>query len=132
MNMGKGNDISRLYIMLFTLLFAFLSKIILDNFLSLTSIPVIVSFIIAPALGLILSQKMFEKKYDWKELGIFALMMLLSNFGMQLIPSLRDLQLFNLVTTTTIGLIGTFAIYFVTILLSVTVSDAITDKKKIF
>ena len=130
--MGKGNDTSRLYIMLFTLLFAFLSKIIIDTFLSMTTIPLIVSFIIAPAFGLLLSKRMFEKKFDWKELGIFALMMLLFNFGMQLIPSLRELQLFNLMTTTTIGLIGTFGVYFVTILLSVALSDAITDKRKIF
>ncbi|MEK6884596.1 MAG: hypothetical protein AABY22_33495 [Nanoarchaeota archaeon] len=127
--MTRKLDVSRIYIMFFSVILAIVAKLIFDNVLPIfTSIPVILSFVISPVIALLISQKMIEKKFDGKEVGIFVVMMFISNFLMQLIPSLRELNLFLLQTTTTTGMIGTVTIYLLTIPLSVLVSDVITDK----
>ena len=120
-------DIKRIYIMFFATIFAIFVKLLVDNFLPLTSIPNIIGFAVSPIAGLLLAQLMIEK-FDGKEIGLFALFMFLSNVILQLFPNIREFNLFNLTTGTTIGLTVTIVAYLVTIPVSVLLSDLITDK----
>lgn len=118
-------DIGRLYIMLFATIFAIFLKLASDNFIA---IPQIIGFALSPVLALGISQWLFEKKIDGKEIGLFVVFMFLTNILIQLFPNIRDFSLFSLQTGTAIGLVVTVTAYWMTIPLSVAISDAITDK----
>ena len=121
-------DIKRIYIMFFSVIFAIFLKLAIDGIPMLSGIPVIVGFAISPLLALLISQSMVERKIDGKEIGLFVLFMFLSNFVLQLFPTIRDFNLFNLTTATTIGMMVTVTAYLITIPVSVLLSDIITDK----
>lgn len=120
-------DIKRIYIMFFATILAIATKLLVDNFLPLTSIPNIIGFAVSPVVGLLVAQLMIEK-IDGKEVGLFVLFMFLTNFALQLFPNIRDFNLFALTTGTTIGLVVTISAYLLTIPISVLLSDMITDK----
>lgn len=120
-------DIKRIYIMFFATILAIATKLLVDNFLPLTSIPNIIGFAVSPVVGLLVAQLMIEK-LDGKEVGLFVLFMFLTNFALQLFPNIRDFNLFALTTGTTIGLVVTISAYLLTIPISVLLSDMITDK----
>ena len=121
-------DIKRIYIMFFSVIFAIFLKLAIDGIPMLSGIPVIVGFAISPLLALLISQSMVERKIDGKEIGLFVLFMFLSNFVLQLFPTIRDFNLFNLTTATPIGMMVTVTAYLITIPVSVLLSDIITDK----
>ena len=121
-------DEKRIHIMFFATIFAIVLKLVFDNVPFLAKLPVIVGFALSPVLALLVSQFMIEKKGDGKEIGLFVLFMFMSNFVLQLLPNVRDFNLFNLTTATTIGLMVTVTAYLLTIPTSVLLSDAITDK----
>lgn len=126
--MGSKIDIKRIYVMFFSVIFAILLKLAIDSIPMLSGIPVVVGFAISPLLALLISQSMIEKKIDGNEIGLFVLFMFLSNFIVQLFPTIRDFNLFNLTTATTIGIVVTVTTYLITIPISVLLSDMITDK----
>lgn len=121
-------DIKRMHIMFFATIFAIVLKLVFDNVPVLAKLPVIVGFAVSPVLALLIAQYLIEKKPDGKEIGLFVLFMFLGNFLLQLLPNVRDFNLFNLTTATTIGLMVTVVAYLITIPISVLLSDAITDK----
>ena len=121
-------DIKRMHIMFFATIFAIVLKLVFDNVPVLAKLPVIVGFAVSPVLSLLIAQYLIEKKPDGKEIGLFVLFMFLGNFLLQLLPNVRDFNLFNLTTATTIGLMVTVVAYLITIPISVLLSAAITDK----
>ena len=124
-------DTDRIGIVVYTLAFSLLAKLILDSakLAFMQSIPSWILFVISPVIGILIAQKLAEGKLDWKEAGGFTLVMSGINFLIVWLTS-AEMNIVNTSMSTTTGMVSTLSIYFINIPLSVILADIVTDKWK--